>query len=81
MKNIIILEKTKEKKKLSNFFIDITAVAEVIQILSSVDFAWKYRWAMNKADIDKAKKLEQTGIKKYWRYINQVEIELNWLYD
>lgn len=81
MTNIIILEKAKEKKKLSKNFINITIVVKMTQILSLVDFAQKYRWAMNKADIDEAKKLRLTGIKKYQRRIDQVEIEWNWPYN
>lgn len=36
---------------------------------------------MSNVNIDAAKKLELTEIKKYWRYTSQVEIELDWLYD
>ena len=38
-------------------------------------------WAMNNANINAAKELELTGIKKYWRYAKQDEMELDWLHD
>ena len=36
---------------------------------------------MSNADLDATKKLGLTGMKKYWRWAGQVEIELDWLYD
>ncbi len=36
---------------------------------------------MSNADLDIAKELELTSIKKYWRRAGQVEIELDWLHD
>ena len=36
---------------------------------------------MSNADMDAAKKLGQTGIKKYWRRAGQVEMKLDWLHD
>ncbi len=36
---------------------------------------------MSDADLDVAKELRQTGIKKYWRHGGQVEIELDSLHD
>ncbi len=36
---------------------------------------------MSDADLDTAKELELTGIKKYWRRACQVEMELEWLHD
>ena len=36
---------------------------------------------MSNTDIDAAKKLGLTGIKKYWRRTRQVEIELDRLHD
>ena len=32
---------------------------------------------MSNVDIDIAKKLGLTGVKKYWKYIGQVKIELD----
>ena len=36
---------------------------------------------MSNADLDAAKKLRLTSIKKYWKYADQVEMELDWLHD
>ena len=54
---------------------------EMAQTLSPINFIGKYIWAMSNADLDTAKKLELTSIKKYWRRARQVEIKLNWLYN
>ena len=66
---------------LSKGIANITAPAEVAQVLSFIDLAGRYNWAMSNIDLDVTKKLGLSGIKKYWRYVSQVEIELNWLYD
>ena len=34
---------------------------------------------MSNANLDTAKKLGQTGIKKYWKGVGSIEIELDWL--
>ena len=62
---MIIEEKVSEKKKLSEGIVDATALAEVTQVLSLVDLAEKYMWAIGNADRDANKKLRQTCIKKY----------------
>lgn len=67
---MISTKNIREKKGLSKGILDTTAVAEVAQILSFVNFAWRYKWAM---------RLELTGIKKYWRCARQVELKLDWL--
>ena len=36
---------------------------------------------MSNADLDVVKELELTDIKKYWKRADQVEMELDWLYD
>ena len=38
-------------------------------------------WAMSNIDINAAKELGLTSIKKYWRRARQVEIELDWLHN
>lgn len=58
------MKKAKEKM-LWEGFTDTIVPAKVTQILSFVNFTWKYRWAINNIDIDATKKLRQTGIKKY----------------
>ena len=36
---------------------------------------------MSNANLDAAKELGLTGIKKYWKCTRQIEMELDWLYD
>ena len=62
---MIIEKKAKKKEKLLEDIVDITALAELAQASSPVDFAEKYMWAMNNANMDAAKELGLTGIKKY----------------
>lgn len=62
---MIILEKNIEKKKLSKRIADTTTLAEVFQVLRFDNFAERYKWAINNADLDKAKDLGLTNIKKY----------------
>ena len=81
MKNVIIKEKTREKEGLLEGIADTAAPTEVAQALSPIDLAGKYMWAMSNANIDAAKELGLTGIKKYWRRAGQVEMELDWLHD
>ena len=81
MKDVIIEEKAREKEGLSEGIADTTAPAEVARASSPVDLAGKYMWAMSIADMDAAKELGLTGIKKYWRRAGQVEMELDWLHD
>ena len=66
MKNIIISEKVREKKLLKGP-VNTTALAEIAQPLSPIDFTWRYRWAMRNVEMNAAKKLGLTGVKKYWR--------------
>ena len=68
MKDVIIEEKVREKEGLSEGIADTTAPAEVARASSPVDLAGKYMWAMSNADMDAAKELGLTGIKKYWRH-------------
>lgn len=65
MKDIVILKKTKEKKILLKDIRDTTGLTKIISALNQVNFARKYKWAINNADIDIDKKLEFTEIKKY----------------
>lgn len=77
MKNIIILEKVREKKKLWEDTADTTTLAEVAQVSSFVNFAWHYWWVISNANIDAAKRLGLTRIEKYWRRADQVKMELD----
>ena len=81
MKDVIISEKAREEEILSESIADTTTPAELARVLSFVDLAGRYNWAMSDVNLDIAKKLELTGIKKYWRYTGQVEIKLDWLHD
>ena len=78
---MIISKKVKKEKTLSKDIIDTIALVKVAQVLSLVDLTKRYNWAMSDANLDIAKKLELTGIKKYWRRISQVEIKLDWLHN
>ncbi len=80
MKDVIISEKAREKK-LSEGLTATTALAEVARALNPINLAWKYRWAMSNVDMDLAKELGLTGVKKYWRQAGQVEMKLDWLHD
>lgn len=66
---MVILEKTREKKKLSEDIVDTIALAKVAQVLSTVDLTQRFKWTMNNTDLDKTKKLEPTRVKKYWKCI------------
>ena len=52
---MIILEKVREKEKLSKGIIDTTALAEVTRISSFYGFARKYIWVINNVNLDAAK--------------------------
>ncbi len=81
MKDVIISEKAREEEMLSEGIADKTVPAEVARVSSLVDLAGRYNWAMSNADMDAAKELGLTGIKKYWRRADQVEMKLDWLHD
>ena len=68
MKDIIILEKTREKKKLSESPTNTTATEKVSRASSFVDLARRFRWAMSKAGMKVAKELGLNGVKNYWRH-------------
>ncbi len=78
---MIVLEKAREDKILSESIADMTVPAEVARVTSPVNLIGRYNWAMSDADLDVAKKLRLTSIKIYWRCAGQVEMELDWLYD
>lgn len=77
MKNIIILEKAREKEKLSEDTANTTALVEVAKALSIIDLAWRYKWVISNTNMDAVKELELTGVKKYCRRASQVKIELD----
>ena len=67
MKNVIISKNVREEKMLSESIADTTTPAEVARVLSLIDLAGRYNWAMSDANLDTAKELGLTGIKKYWK--------------
>ena len=81
IKNIIILEKTREKEELLEGSADTTTLAEITRLLSPIHLAWRYGWPMRKADIEAAMKLGLTEVTNYWKQVGQVEMELDWLHD
>ncbi len=60
--------------------LDKTAMAEVAKVSSVIDLGSKYSWAISDADIDVARDLGLTGIKKYWRCAGQIQAEVDWLH-
>ena len=60
--------------------IDKTAMAEVAKISSAINLGNKYNWAISNADIHVTKDLGLTGINKYWRYVSQIEDEVDGLH-
>lgn len=62
----MILKKAK-KKKLLEVSVDTIALAIVTLALILINLIGRYRQAINNVDIDKAKELKLTEIKKYWQ--------------
>ncbi len=62
---MIILKKAKEEKMLLRGIADTTVLAEVAQTSSLIDLTRRYYWAMSNVNLDVAKKLGLTDIKKY----------------
>ena len=81
MKDVIISKKAPEKERqwvVRNA--DKIALAEVGRTSSPMDLDGKYMWAINNVDIDAARDLGLTGIKKHWRLASQIEKEVNGLH-
>ena len=62
---MIIKKKVREKERLSKAIIYTTVLAEMAQALSPDDLTKKYIWAMSNTDLNAAKKLGLSSIKKY----------------
>lgn len=77
MKDIFFLEKVREDEELLKSITNIARPTDVTQATSLVDLTLKYKWTISNADFNIAKKLRLTWVNKYWRYIGQVEIELD----
>ncbi|WP_375449299.1 hypothetical protein [uncultured Nostoc sp.] len=80
-KDVIISKKALENEgQLVVRNVDKIALAEVGKTLSLMDLDGKYMWAISNVDIDVARDLELTDIKKHWRLAVQIEREVNGLY-
>lgn len=55
--------------------------AEMPQISTFINFIGRYIQAISNIDLDLAQKLAFITIKKYQKFVGQVEIKLNWLHD
>lgn len=63
----IISEKIGEKER--QLVVENTIeLAKVAKMLSLIDFDSKYMWAISNANIDAARDLGPTHMKKYWRH-------------
>lgn len=78
---MINLKKTKEKKELLGDIIDTITLVKMTQVLSLVNFTSKYKQLINNNNLDKTNELKLTNIKKNWKYISQVKIKSDWLYN
>ncbi len=67
MKDVILVaERGRELLAMENA--DKTAIAEVAKMSSAIDLGSKHSWAISNADMDVARDLGLTSIKKYWRH-------------
>ena len=81
MKDVIISKKALKKEgQLVVRNVDKIALAEVGRTSSPIDLDGKYMWAISNVDIDAARDLGLTGIKKHWRLAGQIEKEVNGLH-
>ncbi len=63
---IAVAERGRENKELLAIEkTDKTAIAEVAKVLNNIDLGSKHSWAISNADIDAARNLGLTGIKKF----------------
>lgn len=65
IKNRTILEKDRKKRELLEGIADIIAQTKVAQASSLNDFAGRYKWEISNVNLNTAKKLWLTEIKKY----------------
>ena len=81
IKDVFIKENARDKEGLLEEIANITLPVKMAWALSFINLVRKYMWVISNIDLDAAKELRLTGIKKYWKHIEQVEIELDWLHD
>lgn len=79
MKDVIILEKTREKKGQLVMENKIKR-AEVAKMSGPIYFNSQYIQAIKNADIDAAKDLTLTSVKKYWKRAGQIKKKVNGLH-
>lgn len=79
---MIILAKKdkKDKKSLAIENIDKTAKAKVAKVSNAIHLDSKYSWAISNSDMDAAKDLKLTEIKKYLKCAGQIQDKMDWLY-
>lgn len=65
MKDIILLEKVREVKKLLEGITDINVLVDMARVTNSADLALKYILAMNNIDLNTVKKLRLTEVNQY----------------
>lgn len=81
MKDMIMIEKTREKERLFQSIVDSTTLAEVAQTLYLVDVPERYMYAISNVDLDVSMKQGLTGIKNYRKFVGQGEMKLDWLHE
>lgn len=73
MKNVIAAaEKHKENQGPLIEKVDKVMMAEVTKVLTAIDIDSKCKWVISNADMNAARDLRLTGVKKYWRYASQI---------
>ncbi len=79
---VVVAEKGRKNKKqlVMENLLDKTAMAKVAKVLIVIDLGSKYSWAISDIDINIARDLGLTDIKKYWRYASQIQAKVDWLY-
>ena len=71
-------KKGRENKKLLEIEnVNKIAMAEVVEVLSAINFGSKYSGAISNIDIDVARNLGLIGIKKYWRRASQIQDKID----
>lgn len=83
MKNMLAVteknRKNEEQLAMENI-LNKSAMAEVIKVSNVIDLGSKYSWAISNTDIDVAKDLGLTGMKKYRTCTGQIQAKVDWLH-
>lgn len=82
MKNVIVTAKKGREngRPLAIENVDKTAMAEVAKVSSAINLGNKYSQIISNADIDTARYLRPTGIKKYWKCASQIQDKIDELH-